>query len=57
MCPIITHEDELELARSEKELVSKIKKLAGVQKSVISSQNNLASNISKLILARDGLNI
>jgi hypothetical protein len=56
MSPIITHEDELELAKSEKELVNKIKKLASVQKSVISSQSNLANNISKLILARDGLN-
>jgi hypothetical protein len=28
MSPIITHEDELELANMEKELVSQIKKLA-----------------------------
>ncbi len=56
MCPIITHEDELELAKSEKELVNKLKKLAGVQKSVISTQNDLANNISKLILSRDSLN-
>jgi len=56
MSPIITHEDELELARDEKNLAGEIKKLAKIQKSVIKSQNSLADDVSKLILARDNLN-
>lgn len=47
MSPIITHEDELELAKMEKELVSQFKKLAKAQNSLISSQIKYAENITK----------
>ena len=45
MSPIITHEDELELAKMEKELVSKLKKLAGVQESLLSSQKKYIDDV------------
>lgn len=57
MSPIITHEDELELARTEKELVNQIKKLAKVQSDLINSQKKYADNLTKASLARDMLNI
>ena len=47
MSPIITHEDELELAKMEKELVSQFKKLAKAQNSLNSSQIKYAENITK----------
>jgi len=56
MSPIITHEDELELASMEKELVSQIKKLAKAQSTLIDSQKNYADNLRKANLARDMLN-
>ncbi|MBY8992676.1 MAG: hypothetical protein KGD58_18170 [Candidatus Lokiarchaeota archaeon] len=56
MSPIITHEDELELARTEKELVSQFKKLARAQSALISSQKKYADNISKVNITRDVLN-
>ena len=56
MSPIITHEDELELASMEKELVSQIKKLAKAQSTLIDSQKRYADNLRKANLARDMLN-
>ncbi|MFX1487601.1 MAG: hypothetical protein ACFFBI_00515 [Promethearchaeota archaeon] len=56
MTPIITHEDELELAKMEKELVSQLSKLAKAQRTLISSQEKYADNISKANIARDMLN-
>ncbi|MFX0004010.1 MAG: hypothetical protein ACFE9C_04145 [Candidatus Hodarchaeota archaeon] len=56
MSPIITHEDELELAKLEKELVSLFKKLAKAQNSLISSQIKYAENITKTNIIRDMLN-
>jgi len=56
MSPIITHEDELELAKMEKELVSHFKKLAKSQSALISSQNKYAENIMKATNIRDMLN-
>ncbi len=56
MSPIITHEDELELAKMEKELVSQFKKLAKAQSALISSQKKYAENISKANITRDMLN-
>jgi len=55
MSPIITHEDELELAKMEKELVSQFKKLAKAQKSLISSQIKYAENITKANIIREML--
>ncbi|MFW9971961.1 MAG: hypothetical protein ACFFDF_17360 [Candidatus Odinarchaeota archaeon] len=56
MSPIITHEDELELAKMEKELVSQFKKLAKAQNSLIDSQIKYAENISKANIIREMLN-
>ncbi|NVM18209.1 MAG: hypothetical protein HWN80_10870 [Candidatus Lokiarchaeota archaeon] len=56
MSPIITHEDELELASMEKELVTQIKKLAKAQSALIDSQKKYADNLRKANLARDMLN-
>ncbi|MFW9770581.1 MAG: hypothetical protein ACFFFB_19215 [Candidatus Heimdallarchaeota archaeon] len=56
MSPIITHEDELELARTEKELVNQIKKLAKIQSDLINSQKKYAENLTKANLAREILN-
>jgi len=56
MSPIITHEDELELASMEKELVNQIKKLAKAQNVLIDSQKKYADNLRKTNLARDMLN-
>lgn len=56
MCPIITHEDELILAKSEKNLVEELKKLAKTQSAVISAQRKLAETISKNVIARESLN-
>ena len=56
MSPIITHEDELELAKMEKELVSQLKKLSRAQSALISSQIKYADNISKVNVTRDMLN-
>jgi hypothetical protein len=56
MSPIITHEDELELANMEKELVSQIKKLAKAQSTLIDSQKSYADKLRKANLARDMLN-
>ncbi len=56
MSPIITHEDELELASIEKELASKIKKLAKSQNTLINSQKKYAENLAKTNLARQSLN-
>ncbi len=56
MSPIITHEDELELAKMEKELVSQFKKLAKAQKSLISSQLKYAENITSANIIREMLN-
>ncbi|MFX1496843.1 MAG: hypothetical protein ACFFBH_04910 [Promethearchaeota archaeon] len=56
MSPIITHEDELELARTEKELVNQIKKLAKAQSDLINSQKKYAENLTKANLAREMLN-
>jgi len=56
MSPIITHEDELILAKSERELVSQFKKLAKAQSSLIDSQKKYAESISKASIIRDMLN-
>jgi hypothetical protein len=56
MSPIITHQDELELAKSEKELVSQFKKLSRAQSSLISAQMKYAENISKANITREMLN-
>jgi len=56
MSPIITHEDELELAKMEKELVSQFKKLSRAQSTLISSQKKYAENISKANIIREMLN-
>lgn len=56
MSPIITHEDELELANMEKELVSQIKKLAKNQTTLIDSQKKYADNLRKVNLTRDMVN-
>jgi len=56
MSPIITHQDELELAKSEKELVAQFKKLSKAQSSLISAQMKYAENISKTNITREMLN-
>ena len=56
MSPIITHQDELILAKSEKELVSQFKKLAKAQSALISSQKKYAENITRTNNVRDMLN-
>jgi len=56
MSPIITHEDELILAKTERELVSQLKKLARAQNSLISSQKKYAEDLTKANLAREMLN-
>jgi len=56
MSPIITHEDELILAKAEKDLVSQFKKLAKAQKNLISSQMNYAESISTANNIREMLN-
>ena len=56
MSPIITHEDELELAKMEKELISQFKKLSKAQNGLINSQKKYAENISKANIVRDMLN-
>jgi hypothetical protein len=56
MCPIITHEDEIELASMEKELVSQFNKLAKAQESLIGSQKKYIDNLSKATLDREMLN-
>jgi len=56
MSPIITHQDELELANAEKELANQIKKLAKAQSALIDSQKKYADNLRKANLARDMLN-
>jgi len=54
--PIITHEDELDLAKMEKELASHLKKAARLQRTVSDSHKKLADNIAKLNIARQMLN-
>ncbi len=56
MSPIITHQDELELAKSEKELVSQFKKLAKAQSALIGSQKKYAENLTKANNVREMLN-
>ncbi|MFW9936273.1 MAG: hypothetical protein ACFFD5_01365 [Candidatus Thorarchaeota archaeon] len=56
MSPIITHEDELELASMEKDLVKEIKKLAKAQSALISSQKKYADDLTKANVERDMLN-
>lgn len=56
MSPIITHEDELELAVMEKELTTQIKKLAKAQSTLIDSQKKYAENLKKATLTREMLN-
>ncbi|MFW9900272.1 MAG: hypothetical protein ACFFDY_03170 [Candidatus Thorarchaeota archaeon] len=56
MSPIITHQDELILAKSEKDLVSQFKKLAKAQSALIDSQKKYAENITKANIAREMLN-
>lgn len=56
MSPIITHQDELELAKSEKELAAQLKKLAKWQRAVGSTQIKLATDLAKMNIARQTLN-
>jgi len=56
MSPIITHEDELDLASMEKELVTQIRKLAKAQSTLIDSQKKYAENLKKTTLTREMLN-
>jgi len=56
MSPIITHEDELELASIEKTLANKIKKLAKSQNTLINAQKKYAEDIAKTNLMRQSLN-
>ena len=56
MSPIITHEDELELASTEKELVSHIKKLAKAQDKLIGAQNKYAEALRTANIEREMLN-
>ncbi|MHA1106895.1 MAG: hypothetical protein ACTSPN_14450 [Promethearchaeota archaeon] len=56
MSPIITHEDELELAKTEQELSKQINKLAKAQITLINSQKKYAENLSKSNIAREMLN-
>ena len=56
MSPIITHEDELELAKMEKDLASEMRKMAKSQDSLIDSQKKYADNLRKVNVARDLLN-
>ena len=56
MSPIITHQDELELASTEEELASQFKKMAKAQSDLIDSQKKYADNLRKANLARDMLN-
>ncbi|TFG29811.1 MAG: hypothetical protein EU532_02340 [Promethearchaeota archaeon] len=56
MSPIITHEDELDLAKYEKQLSSHLKKVAKWQRAVADSQKKLADNIAKLNIERQLLN-
>jgi hypothetical protein len=56
MSPIITHEDELELAKTEQELVKEIKKLAKTQSALVNSQKKYAENLTKATLAREMMN-
>ncbi len=56
MSPIITHEDELELAKTEKELVSQFKKLAKAQSALIDSQKKYAENLMRTNNTREMLN-
>ena len=56
MSPIITSEDELELAKLEKELVAQIRKLAKAQSTLIDSQKKYAENLKKATLTREMLN-
>jgi hypothetical protein len=56
MSPIITHQDELILAKAERDLVSQFKKLAKSQRALISSQMRYAENITKANINREMLN-
>ena len=56
MSPIITHEDELILAKTERDLVSQLKKLAKAQSSLIDSQKKYAENLTRTNNIRDILN-
>ena len=47
MSPIITSEDELELASLEKELVTQIRKLAKAQSTLIDSQKKIRRKFKK----------
>ncbi|MFO8019391.1 MAG: hypothetical protein R6U96_12210 [Promethearchaeia archaeon] len=56
MSPIITHEDELELADTEDEVVDKIEDLAKRQKKVVKYQKKLADRLADMNIARESLN-
>ncbi len=56
MSPIITHEDELELSKMEKELVAQFKKLAKSQTNLIGTQKKYAEHITKTNITREMLN-
>lgn len=56
MSPIITHDDEIELAKMERELASKMRKTAKAQTVVINSQIKFAENVTKMNILRESLN-
>lgn len=55
--PIITSEDELELARAESKVVSELSKLAKAQKSVVKTQMKYADSLTKMNNTRKAYNI
>lgn len=54
--PIITHEDELDLARLENELVDKLEDHAKEQNKVIKAQMKLAEKLTDMNISRKSLN-
>ncbi|MBD3195386.1 MAG: hypothetical protein GF317_10040 [Candidatus Lokiarchaeota archaeon] len=54
--PILTSEDEIDLSRLEKELVSELEKHAKQQSKTVSTQAKLAERISDMNITRDSLN-
>ncbi|TXT67002.1 MAG: hypothetical protein BAJALOKI1v1_210003 [Promethearchaeota archaeon] len=56
MTPILTSEDELDLARLEKELVGALKDHAKSQSKVVKARKKLAEALSKMFIDRSSLN-
>ncbi|MFX1394440.1 MAG: hypothetical protein ACFFAH_12815 [Promethearchaeota archaeon] len=56
MSPIITHEDELDLAKNEKQLATQLRKIAKWQRAIGSSQNKIAADLANMNIERQKLN-